>query len=411
VANVQKVTYESRRTGKALTAWRARFTGPDGRERSKRFDRKVDADDWVTAQRADVRRGTWIDPDAGTVTLAAYANQWLEDRRDLRTTTQAKYRDMLDRQILPALGSTPLSQLKPTQVRTWWSELHSKFPSTAANAYRLLSTICNAAVNEERIGRSPCRVKGGGAERAAERPTITVAELGAAIESIPERFRLAPLLAAWCQLRRGEALGIQRQDVDLLHGTISVRRSLTMRCDGVPILGEPKTEAGRRTLSVPSNVLSILEEHIERFVAVDREAWLFPSTDNREKFHGLPASPRTIEREWAKARKVAGRPDIRFHDLRHSGATWLAGTGASTAELMLRLGHASAAASLRYQHATADRDRVLADALADLASGKVLRFTRPKFGRNGSSKSDKSEDVRSDLPIEWQPQRISVSTG
>jgi hypothetical protein len=63
----------------------------------------------------------------------------------------------------------------------------------------------------------------------------------------------------------------------------------------------------------------------------------------------------------------AGRPDLHLHDLRHSGLTWAAATGASTAELMRRGGHANPRAALRYQHATADRDKALADALGALA--------------------------------------------
>jgi len=77
----------------------------------------------------------------------------------------------------------------------------------------------------------------------------------------------------------------------------------------------------------------------------------------------------------------AKRADLRLHDLRHSGLTWSAATGASVAELMRRAGHASPTAALRYQHATEDRDRVLADALADLATETpVVRFS-PRDGR------------------------------
>ncbi len=76
--------------------------------------------------------------------------------------------------------------------------------------------------------------------------------------------------------------------------------------------------------------------------------------------------PQVLAVVWSRARLSIGRPDLHLHDLRHSGLTWSAATGATTAELMHRGGHASAAAALRYQHATADRDRALADALAAL---------------------------------------------
>ena len=92
----------------------------------------------------------------------------------------------------------------------------------------------------------------------------------------------------------------------------------------------------------------------------------------------LPVTPRTLNRAWERARVAAGRPDLHLHDLRHSGLTWTAATGATTAELMHRAGHASPAAALRYQHATKDRDRALADALAALSEGQVAHLDRAK---------------------------------
>jgi integrase len=105
-----------------------------------------------------------------------------------------------------------------------------------------------------------------------------------------------------------------------------------------------------------------LEHHLAEFVSADPESWLFPGTGND------PASPRTLDRVWSKARTAAGRPHLRLHDLRHSGLTWSAATGATIAELMHRAGHKSAGAAVHYQHATDDRDKVIADALAELAT-------------------------------------------
>lgn len=78
------------------------------------------------------------------------------------------------------------------------------------------------------------------------------------------------------------------------------------------------------------------------------------------------ATPRrgNFNRLWQKGTKKAGAPPgFRFHDLRHTGNTWVAGTGASLRELMARMGHSSARAALIYQHATSERDRALADGL------------------------------------------------
>ena len=356
MAHVQK------RNGK----WQARYRGPDGRERTRRFDRKVDAESWLDTNGADIRRGAWVDPVAGQISLKAYANQWLGDRSDLRATTAAKYRNLLDLHLLPSLGSIAMANLSPPAVRRWHSVLTQAHPATAAGAYRLLSAICRTALADEVIARSPCRVVGGGVERSPKRPTATVAELAAAVESVPDRWRLALLLASWCQLRRAEILGLQRRDVDMLHGMISIERTWTAVAGKSPVVGPPKTDAGRRRVAVPPNVNDAFDHHLSNHVGSAPNAWLFPGEA------GTPAHPRTLGHVWSKARLVVGRPDLHLHDLRHSGLTWAAATGASTAELMRRAGHASPQAALRYQHATEDRDRVLANALASLSTAASI---------------------------------------
>jgi integrase len=92
------------------------------------------------------------------------------------------------------------------------------------------------------------------------------------------------------------------------------------------------------------------------------DALLFPAA------HGGHLAPSTLGRYFDAARTVAGRPDCRFHDLRHTGAVLAAGTGASLAELMGRLGHGTPQAALRYQHVAQDRDQVIAELLSKLAS-------------------------------------------
>ena len=86
--------------------------------------------------------------------------------------------------------------------------------------------------------------------------------------------------------------------------------------------------------------------------------------------------PSTLYRVFYPAREAAGRPDLRFHDLRHTGATLAAATGATLAELMARLGHSTPGAAMRYQHASADRDRVIAEALSKLATDNVTPIRR-----------------------------------
>jgi integrase len=325
------------------------------------FASRSEAERWLAAAQVDQARGAWVDQRAGEVTLRDYAGQWLAQHTGLRPTTRAKYRHLLDRHVLPVLGDTSIGRLMPGAVRAWYAALHEEHPTTADDAYRVLRAILHTAVADERIVRSPCQVRGAGSAASPERPVASIADVQAAADAMPQRLRLAALLAAWCQLRRGEVLGLQRGDVDMLHSTLSIGRTRTVTTDGTAIIGPPKTAAGRRTLSVPPNIVGDVEDHLERFVGPEPDAWLFAAT-----------TPRTLDRAWSAARLAAGRPELHFHDLRHSGLTWAAATGASVPELMSRGGHASPAAALRYQHVTKDRDRSLADALAELARPAVV---------------------------------------
>lgn len=326
------------------------------------FLAKADAAAWLATVQADILRGNWLNPGAGKVTFGTYSKAWLAKRSDLRPTTKSKYASLLKLHLEPAFGDTELVKLAPSAVRSWYHELAGRYPTVADDAYRLLRAICNTAIADGALGRSPCQVKGAGQVRSAERPTASVAEVAKAVDALPERYRLAILLAAFCQLRRGEVLALQRRDVDLIHGTIRIERAWGQPFSGAPVLGPPKTAAGVRTLSVPPNVLPALEDHLSRLVGPAADAWLFGTKT------GTALSPRNLTRVWTEARIDAGRPDLHLHDLRHSGLTWAAASGASVAELMRRGGHANPRAALRYQHATEDRDRAIAEALGALAT-------------------------------------------
>jgi len=130
----------------------------------------------------------------------------------------------------------------------------------------------------------------------------------------------------------------------------------------------PKSEAGKRTLSVPPHILPVLAEHMERWAGQER---VFVGRT------GEPMRGDAIRQAFARARIKVGMPGFRFHDLRHTGQTLAASTGATLADLMMRLGHSSSAAAMRYLHAVKGRDRVIAEALSELAKhGDAARLPR-----------------------------------
>jgi integrase len=339
---------------------------------------KQDANAALAQAVADQSRGAWVAPEKGRVTVGTYAAEWIERHPTLAPRTRELYRSLLRLHIAPHLGDAAIGSLTTASVRRWHATLHTqRSATTAAKAYRLLRTVCSTAVEDGVLAVNPCQVKGAGVERSAERPIATVAEVAALADAVPPRFRAMVLLAAWTGLRFGELTALERGDLDLLHGTVSVTKSRQRLDDGGSVVGPPKSAAGHRVVSIPPPLLPELEQHLAAYVGADRRAVVF--TGER----GAPLDRPRWHIVWAKARTEVGRPDLRFHDLRHTGNTLAAATGASTRELMARMGHASPRAALIYQHATRDRDQAIAAALGELMQPAPLTDLQQR--RSGGS--------------------------
>ena len=195
----------------------------------------------------------------------------------------------------------------------------------------------------------------------------TLDQLTTLVQAMPPRRQAMILLAAWCGLRFGEITELRRKDLDLdvaqQCGIVRVHRAVT-RVDGEYVITTPKSAAGRRDVALPPHLIPALQDHLDHHTPPGAEALLFPAAGDPTK-HLAPAS---LYKTFYRARERAGRPDLRWHDLRHTGAVLAAHTGATLAELMNRLGHSTPAAALRYQHAINDRDTQIANALSELAA-------------------------------------------
>ncbi|MFI9534985.1 tyrosine-type recombinase/integrase [Nocardia fusca] len=351
--------------------YQARYTGPDTREHKapRTFAAKIDAEAWLADRRREIDRGLWsTHADAPKIDLRTYADQWLA-HRTLKPRTRQHYRQLLDAHILPALGHLPLATITPADVRTWHATTLTGKPTMRAHAYSLLRTIFNTAVAEELADANPCRIHSAGSAKRVHRiRPATVAELETITQAMPERYRAMILLASWCALRFGELTELRRRDIQF--GTeevdgeppsrwaeIRVRRAV-VRVGGEFVVGTPKSDAGIRDVHVPPHLVPMLEDHLADFVAAQPDSLLFPAVGGG---HLLAT---TLYNWYYPARNAAGRTDLRFHDLRHSGAVLAASTGATLAELMARLGHSTPAMAMKYQHAAAGRDRAIARLLS-----------------------------------------------
>jgi integrase len=356
--------------------WQAFYVGPDTARHvaPTTFETKLDAEGWLTDERRLITAGTWVAPAVrdevaarnAPRTFGSYASSWLE-RRDLKPRTRAHYRVLLRDHLLPTFEHQPLSTITVAAVADWHHELGKRTgPTYRAHAYALLRTIFLTAVSEDEVAASPCRIRGAGtSKRVKQIEPATLPQLEALTTAMPERLRMMVLLAAWCALRFGELTEMRRKDVDLKNGLLHVRRAV-VRADGVVVIGDPKSDAGKRTVAIPPHLLPALRDHINTHAGWGKDGLLFPGTDGTNLPHSSYAW------HFTRAREAAGRPDLRPHDLRHTGAVLAASTGATLAELMARLGHSTPAAALRYQHAAAGRDAEIATKLSALADPSKL---------------------------------------
>jgi integrase len=365
-----------------------RWRLPDGIVRNKTFRRFGDARDYKRELEHQTMVGVVVDPQRSAMTLEVYANQWLPDHRKvdgspLAPKTQELYRYVLDQYVIPQIGSLSLGDLRTEGIRRWYRGVaEDASPLQAAKAYRLLKTILNTAVADGRLIVNPCNLKGAGQERSPERPLVDASTVVALADSIAPRYRALVLLAGFGGFRRGELCALYRSDVNILHRTVSVERQLVDLRPGGQIITPPKSSAGVRTVHLPGMVSDTLEEHLAEYVAPEPDALVFTG------YSGQPIPRTGLHAPWKAACAAVGVNGVKLHDLRHAAGTLTAQSGATTKELMARLGHASPAAALRYQHAAERRDAEIADrigaAIAESAGSKAVPLRQTGLQRGDS---------------------------
>lgn len=205
--------------------WQARLSTASGeRITLGTFATKADADAALADASHDARRGAFVAPTRGRVTLAEHAEVWLAAHRGTPRTLQTA-RSILRVHVLPELGAVRLSDLDPGDVDVWFARVRTRTGvATAAHAYRVLHAVLADAVRRELLVRSPARIEGAGKDPTPTNHAVTLPQVLALAAAVPVRYAAMVLLAAFGALRSGELFGLARGDVDLLHNRVHVRR-------------------------------------------------------------------------------------------------------------------------------------------------------------------------------------------
>lgn len=350
--------------------YRARWRGPDGKAKEKWFDKKREAEAFLTTVEHGKLAGSYVDPRAGKALFADFAAGWLASQTFDESTREAvalRIRVHLN----PTFGPMELRAIRPSTVQAW---LRGRQASSSPRYVRVmlanLSSILGAAVADELIVRNPCAsaaVKAPPVERSRIVPW-TVEKVGAVAAGVPDQYRAMVPLGAGAGLRQGEIFGLRTEDVDFLRRTIRVRQQVKV-VGGKVKLAPPK-RGKARDVPLPHVVAVELSEHMRRQQLGPGDGLLFVTRESN------PVHRSHFNRYvWQPALAAAGLEPGRangMHALRHHYASVLLDGGVSIRALAEYLGHEDPGFTLRtYTHlmpASEDRARDAIDAAHSAAA-------------------------------------------
>jgi integrase len=337
--------------------YRARYRDESGREHSRHFTRKRDADQWLAEQVAALSSGTWVDPTEGRVTFARYYADFAAMQPWESTTRRAM--DLAAGSV--PFGDLALSAIRPAHLQRWVKDMQRRglAASTIRTRVNNVRSVFRQAVRDRLIARNPADDLALPRERRKEAAMSvpTTEDVGAILRAAGEPWAVFFALAAFAGLREGEACGLQVGDVDFLRRRLHVRRQVQRVNGGTVEVRGPKY-GSERTVHLPDRLVAMLSEHVR---GLDPDGWLFTSARG-------PAHANTVGHQWRKACRAAG-VNVKLHDLRHYYASGLIAAGCDVVTVQHALGHAKATTTLAtYSHlwgTAEDRTRQAAASLMD----------------------------------------------
>jgi integrase len=387
------------RIRKHRAKWQVLFREPaTKKERSAGvFTRRSDAEKVKREIEYRIATRTWTDPASGEITLHDWSHRWMQTKAGLKRKTLDGYAGLLTTWILPAFGSFPLNQIDPAGVDGWVAgmKVAGLSPVRIRQAHQVLSSMLKAAVRERRITNNPAQGATLPRVRRTERVFLTPVQVAELAAAIAEPFSAWVYTMAYTGLRWGEAAGLRRDRVDLLHGEIIVDVALT-EVRGNLEFETPKSEDSRRSVFIPAAIGDILDCHLAQYVGPAPDSLVFSSpgrsipSPTPQHESGTPLRNSNFNRRvWRPAVRAAGLPDrLRIHDLRHTAAAIMISEGAPLEVVKAQLGHSSiSVTSDFYGHLyretrrryVSDLDRVFAaaaDQMQTTAGGAVVGLER-----------------------------------
>ncbi|MGH3495325.1 MAG: tyrosine-type recombinase/integrase, partial [Sciscionella sp.] len=344
------------RNGRAR--WYVRYRDPRGEQRTKVFDRKVDAERYLTNVESAKLSGSYVDPKRAAVTVGAFAARRKSAQGHLKPSTRERYAGLLREHVEPRWSSVRLAEVSHADIQAWVSELAERRSASAAiKAHRVLSLVLALAVRDGRLVRNPAEHVGLPREVQKDRRYLTHQEVQR-LASAAGDHGLAVLFFAYTGVRFGEMAALRAGRVDLLRRRVEIAESVTA-VNGSLVWGTPKGHS-RRWVSVPRFVAEALAEHI---AGKPPDELVFTSSN------GAVLRASNFRRDvWDHAVTTADLHGVVPHGLRHTAASLAIAAGADVKVVQQMLGHKSATMTLDlYGHLFENRLDEVADRLDSAA--------------------------------------------
>ena len=323
---------------------------------------KKDAERRLREVLASVEAGLYVPP--SKLTTGQYLQRWVTTYAALNTSprTVSSYQDELRRHVIPALGTIPLTSLRPHHIEAYYVEAlaHGRSDGTGGLSARtvqyhaaILSSALERAVKQNELARNPAKLVDRPRGRRPEVRTIAAEDVPRFLEaaSHSEYFTLLAVALA-TGARLGELLALQWRNLDLDNGTMTIVATL-YRTGSTWHLKEPKSVRSRRQVALPRSLVGHLREHKANLQA-ERAALGGVLTDGDFAFgqvNGNPRDERSVQRGLERVLRRADLPHVSFHALRHTHASLLLRAGVNPKVVSERLGHGSVSLTLdTYSH-------------------------------------------------------------
>lgn len=355
---------------------------PKVQSKSFPISQKRAAEDWLRKAEYEIEERIWVPPQelkrreiAEQTTFNMYFPGWLENRRangkPLKASTKYGIVKAYENHIKPVLGDIALADITAQMVNDFRSGLDASQPVMIRNTMKVLRGMINTALKPDINGNppilktSPLTASEPKPESKREIIVATPDEVKAIYDAMPDAYAPTILLASLCALRIGEICALKVGDLDFRRGIITIAHTRATTPNTSELITAPKTSKSARTEMIPEPLSNALKEFIKK-QDLSKDDWLFPMRTDKT----TPIRTNTLRSCYDKARREANRPDLHFHDLRHTCLTWLAQSGATVKELMDMAGHADPKIAMVYQHAADERRRSQAEALGGRLFGE-----------------------------------------